>query len=129
MAIKSPNIITSKIIKGAIEVHREMGPGLLESVYEYCLEMELRELGLRVERQRKVPICYKGIELQKNFYIDLLVEEEIVVELKCVEILLKVHEVQLMTYLKLANKKLGLLLNFNVPILKEGIRRKINGDI
>lgn len=123
------NRITSKIISSAIEVHRELGPGLLESVYEICLEEEIRSHGLDVSRQVQLPICYKGKTLNKDFYIDLLVENEIVVELKSAEVLLPVHEVQLVTYLKLANKKLGLLINFNVPVLKDGIRRKINGTL
>ena len=118
--------VTGKIISAAIEVHRELGPGLLESVYEHCLLAEIRRRGLRVKRQVRVPIVYKGEELLKDFYIDLLVEDEIVLELKCCERLIPVHEVQLVTYLKLAKKELGLLLNFNVPLMKEGIKRKIN---
>lgn len=121
------NFFTEKIINSAIEVHKELGPGLLESVYEYCLEAELRKAGLETKRQVQLPVIYKGEELNKNFFIDLLIENEIILELKCVEVILPVHEVQLVTYLKLANKKLGLLLNFNVPLMKQGIRRKING--
>lgn len=121
------DIITDKIINAAIEVHRELGPGLLESVYEYCLLEECQRRGLAVQQQVTLPVVYKGKKLNKNFFIDLLVENEIVLELKCTEVLLPVHEVQLLTYLKLANKKLGLLLNFNVPLMKQGIKRKING--
>jgi len=123
------NFITGKIINCAIEVHKELGPGLLESVYETCLLEELKINNLKVYNQVKLPINYKGKELNKDFYIDLLVENEIIVELKSVDILLPVHEVQLVTYLKLADKRIGLLINFNVPVLKEGIRRKINGYI
>jgi GxxExxY protein len=120
------NILTGNIIQAAIEVHKELGPGLLESVYEACLEKELILYGLKVERQKKLPIVYKGETLDKTFYIDLLIENEIIIELKSVELLLPVHEVQLVTYLKLANKPLGLLINFNTPLLKSGIKRKIN---
>ncbi len=120
------NHLSNMVIGAAIEVHKELGPGLLESVYEYCLERELQLRNIRVERQYKQPIIYKGEELDKIFYIDLLVEDELVIELKCVEVLLPVHEVQLVTYIKLAEKRLGLLLNFNVPVMKEGIRRKVH---
>lgn len=118
----------SHTIRGAaIEVHRELGPGLLESVYEHCLLEELKMVGLKVERQVLVPIIYKGKILDKHFFIDILVEDEIVIELKCVEKTLPVHEVQLVTYLKLSSNKLGLLINFNVPKMIEGIKRKVNG--
>ncbi len=120
------NHITKSIIGAAIEVHKELGPGLLESVYEYCLEAELRKRGLAVRRQVQVPIIYKGEQLPKDFYMDMLVENEVVIELKCVDLILPVHEVQLVTYLKLSDKKIGLLLNFNVPVMTKGIRRKVN---
>lgn len=121
------NKITERILASAIEVHRILGPGLLESVYEYCLVEELERNGLKVQRQVKLPITYKGRNLDKNFFLDLLVEDKVVVELKTVEEILPVHEVQLLTYLKLTDKKLGLLINFYVPILKLGVKRKING--
>lgn len=121
------NKISSAIIGSSIEVHKELGPGLLESVYEYCLMDELQIRGLNAKQQVKLPIVYKGKQLDKDFFIDILVEDIVIIELKAVEVLLPVHEVQLLTYLKLADKKLGLLINFNVPVLKEGIRRKING--
>jgi GxxExxY protein len=120
------NKITEIIIGAAIEVHKEFGPGLLESVYEYCLKEEIQQRGLRVETQVQLPIVYKGKILEKDFYIDMLVEDSVVVELKAVEELHPVHEVQLVTYLKLSGKKLGLLINFNVKTLKDGIRRKVN---
>ena len=120
------NKLTQKVIAAAIEVHKELGPGLLESVYEYCLVEELSNMGLNVKSQVKLPIIYKGKTLNKEFYIDLLIEDKIVIELKAVEVILPVHEVQLVTYLKLADKRLGLLINFNVPLLKEGIRRRVN---
>lgn len=119
--------IGTKIVDAAYSVHKELGPGLLESVYEFCLIEELRSRNLTVTSQMKLPVVYKGKALNKEFIIDLLVENEIIIELKAVEIVLPVHEVQLLTYMKLADKKLGYLINFNVPIIKEGIKRKING--
>jgi GxxExxY protein len=119
--------IGKQIIQAAFEVHSELGPGLLESVYEVCLVEELENRGLFVERQVKLPVIYKGKQIQKDFFIDLLVEKTIVIELKAVECLLPVHEVQVLTYMKLADFKLGYLINFNVSLIKEGIKRKING--
>ena len=103
-----------------------MGPGLLESVYELCLmkELQLRRMG--VQRQVPIPLTYKGYELSKDYFIDLLVENEVIVELKAVEALLPVHEAQLISYLKLADKKVGLLINFNVILLKDGFKRFVN---
>jgi len=123
------NQLTSKIIECCIEVHKELGPGLMESVYEICCIKELNKAGLNVQRQVAIPVTYKGEQLAKDFFIDLLVEDEIILELKSVEGLLPIHEAQLVTYLKLADKKLGLLINFNVILLKQGIRRKINGKL
>ncbi|BAX79799.1 GxxExxY protein [Labilibaculum antarcticum] len=114
------------IVQASYEVHKELGPGLLESVYEVCLEEEIKRLKLRVERQVRIPVVFKGKTLGKDFIIDLLVEDEVIIELKALEILLPVHEVQLVTYLKLADKKLGFLINFNVPLIKQGIKRKVN---
>ncbi|NLJ07850.1 MAG: GxxExxY protein [Sphingobacteriales bacterium] len=121
------NIIASQIVNAAYEVHKELGPGLLESIYQICFVQELRNVGLIVEQQVMIPVIYKNQMLSKDFFIDVLVENEIVVELKAVEALLPVHEAQLISYLKLADKKLGFLINFNVPKIKEGIKRKING--
>ncbi len=118
--------IGKQIVDAAFEVHSELGPGLLESVYEICLVEELKERGLSVERQVKLPVVYKDKILQKGFIIDILVEKEIVIELKAVEFLLPVHEVQTLTYMKLADMRLGYLINFNVPLIKQGIKRKIN---
>lgn len=129
MKLDDYNSITQIIIGSAIEVHRELGPGLMESVYEVCLLKLLRDAGLKVEKQVSLPVYFKGEELDKQFIIDVLVENEIILELKSVEVLLPVHEAQLVTYLKLADKRLGLLINFNVVLLKEGIRRRINGII
>ena len=123
---KEYNDLTGNIIHAATEVHRQLGPGLLESVYEICLEKELLLRNMKVERQKRLPVIYKGDILDKDFIIDLLVEDEIVIELKAVDELIPVHEVQLLTYMKLSNRPLGLLINFNTPLLKSGIRRKIN---
>lgn len=120
------NELTHIVIGAAMDVHRELGPGLLESVYEACLIHELRLRNIKCESQINIPIIYKGQEIDKDFRIDVLVEDKIIIELKSVEKLLHIHEVQLVTYLKLSNKKLGLLINFNVPVLKDGIKRRIN---
>jgi GxxExxY protein len=117
------NEITGKIIKCAIEVHRSLGPGLLESAYEECLSHELIESGLQIKRQQPTPIVYKDIRLDCGYRIDILVENLVVVELKVVEAINPVHEAQVLTYMKFAEKPLGLLINFNVSLLKEGIRR------
>jgi GxxExxY protein len=119
------NELTRRIIGCAIEVHKALGPGLLESAYEECLVYELQKAGLQVLRQKPVPIIYKEIHLEQGYRIDLLVEGLIVVELKSVEILNPVHEAQILTYMKFAEKKIGLLINFNVLVLKDGIRRFI----
>ena len=123
------NSVTEKIIRCAIEVHKELGPGLMESVYEVCLKKVMADYGLVVRNQVILPVVFKGIQLDKDFVIDLLVEDEIILELKSVEVILPVHEAQLVTYLKLSDKKLGLLINFNVALLKDGIRRRINGNL
>ena len=123
------NYLSRTIIGAAIDVHKELGSGLLESVYEACLLSELEHWGIHVKNQVELPLVYKGKKLNKEFRIDLLVEEEIIVELKAVEELKDIHEVQLLSYLKLANKKLGLLINFNVPVLTKGVRRRINGEL
>lgn len=119
--------IGAQIVDAAYHVHRELGPGLLESVYEICMIEELKDRGLFVENQVRIPVFYKGKELKKDFIVDILVEDLIIIELKAVEDLLPVHEVQLVTYLKLADKHLGFLINFNVSLIKSGIKRKING--
>ena len=123
------NSISEKIIRCAIEVHKELGPGLMESVYEVCLKKVMADYRLVVRKQVILPVVFKGVQLDKDFVIDLLVEDEIILELKSVEIILPVHEAQLVTYLKLSDKKLGLLINFNVALLKDGIRRRINGNL
>ncbi|MGA2604169.1 MAG: GxxExxY protein [Verrucomicrobiia bacterium] len=121
------NELSSTIIGAAITVHKELGPGLLESVYHSCLLIELRCLGLSVKSEVPAPIEYRGQRITKEgLMMDLLVEDTIIVELKSVEELHPVHEKQLLTYLRVAKKPLGLLINFNVPMLKDGIRRVIN---
>jgi GxxExxY protein len=121
------NELSQQIIGAAIAVHRELGPGLLESTYEACLEYELLERKIAVQRQVPQPVIYKGVKLECGYRIDLLVENSIIVELKTVEQLAPIHESQLLTYLKLRHLWLGLLINFNVPILKQGIKRLVNG--
>jgi GxxExxY protein len=118
--------LSSIILDSAITVHKEMGPGLLESVYQHCLITELRFRGILIDSLVPVPLSYKGNLLQKEYIIDLLVEDEIILELKSTDGLIPIHESQLISYLKLADKRLGFLINFNVPILKQGFRRFVN---
>lgn len=118
--------ITEKIIGAAIEVHKSLGPGLLESAYEECLCYELSQNGLKFERQVPLPVLYKGVKLDCGYKMDLVVENEVVVEIKAVERLIPVNDAQLLSYLKLHNKKVGLLLNFHVPVLKSGLKRIVN---
>jgi len=115
--------VARQVVDGALQVHRTFGPGLLESVYEECLVHELWSRGLVCERQKPVPVTYRDHHIELGFRLDLLVEDAVIVELKAVEALLPLHEVQLYTYLKLMKKRLGLLINFNVPLIKQGIRR------
>jgi len=120
------NDITRRILAGAIEVHRTIGPGLLESIYTPCLLAELTDRQLKFVTQRAVPIVYKGMPLECAYRIDLIVEERVVVELKSVNALLSVHQAQVLTYLQIANCPAGLLINFNVPRLMDGVKRRIN---
>ena len=117
------NQITEKIIGCSIEVHRALGPGLLESAYEECLCYELSQSGLRFERQVPLPVAYKGVNLDCGYKMDLVVKNLVIIEIKAVEHLIPVHEAQLLSYLKLANKPLGLLMNFHVSALKNGLKR------
>ena len=117
------NELTKQIIGAAIEVHRHLGPGLLESAYEACLAYELRELGLRFERQKPLPLEYKEINLDHGYRVDLLVEDKVVVEVKVVDRIAPTHEAQVLSYLRFSGCGIGLLLNFNVRLLKDGIRR------
>ena len=120
------NDVTGSIVDAAMKVHTALGPGSLESVYERCLKHELIKRGLRAESQIWLPVIYDGIPIEGGYRIDLLVEECVIVELKVVEHILDVHKAQLLSYLKLANKKVGLLINFNVVHLRDGIRRMVN---
>lgn len=120
------NQLSSLVLKSAIEVHREMGPGLLEGVYQQCMIVELRSRGLVVGQMVPVPLQYKGTSVNKEYIIDILVENEIILELKSMDALLAVHEAQILSYLRLTNKRLGFLINFNVPLLKQGFRRFVN---
>jgi len=117
--------IATIVFESAFKVHRALGPGLLESVYEVCLCHELTKAGLKFRRQVELPVIYDSNRLESGFRIDVLVEEEIVVELKAVETMIPLYEAQIMTYLKLTGKRLGLLINFNVALLKDGIKRII----
>lgn len=121
------HLLSRQIIGAAIDVHRALGPGLLESAYDRCLTMELADRGLFVERQVIVPVIYKGRELDCGYRLDLLVEGTVIIELKTVERLLPIHHAQLLTYLRLTQLWLGLLLNFNVDVLVRGVRRIANG--
>ena len=120
------NRITETIIGSAIAVHKALGPGLLESAYEACLVYELLQRGLTVSQQKPLPVVYREITLECGYRLDLLVEEQVIVEIKSVEALLPVHKAQLMSYLKLSNLPVGLLINFNVAVLKSGIIRVVN---
>ena len=122
----SENDLTKRIIGAAISVHKELGPGLLESTYEACLAYELAEREMKFERQKNVPIIYRSIRLDCGYRVDLLVEGKVIVEIKAIERLEPIHEAQLLSYLKLSGCKVGLLINFNVKILKSGIRRFVN---
>ena len=121
------SLLTGRIISAAIEVHRYLGPGLLESAYEECLCRELDRRGINFERQVALPIDYKGYRIDSGCRLDLVVDHRVVVELKAVRQLEKIHEAQLLTYLKMTGLNLGLLLNFNVVLLKDGIKRLVNG--
>ena len=126
MEEQGENALTEKIIGAAIEVHRHLGPGLLESIYEECLCYELSQLGLQFQRQVYVPITYKGLKLESTYKMDLVVEDVIVVEIKATEAPSPIHHSQLLTYLKVSNKRVGLLINFNVAVLKNGLKRVVN---
>lgn len=118
--------IAKEVVDAAFKVHSNLGPGLLESAYEACLAHELTKRGYRVERQKAQPMIYEGLEIEVGYRLDLLVEDLIIIELKAVEQLAPIHQAQLLTYLKLSSKQLGFLVNFNVPLIKDGIRRIAN---
>ena len=118
--------IGKQIVDAAFQVHKELGPGLLESAYERCMVVEIIERGLNVKRQVKLPIIYKGKRINGGYRLDLIIENEIIIELKTVDCILPVHEAQLISYLKLSGKRLGYLINFKVDLIKNGIHRRVN---
>lgn len=124
---KQPNEITEAIIGAAMTVHRELGPGMLESAYEACLAYELVQQGHAVQRQVELPLKYRDITLECGYRLDLLVDDSVVVEVKAIEALHPVHEAQVLSYLRMSGRRVGLLINFNVTLLKNGIRRVVNG--
>jgi len=123
MSLEELNKLTELIIGAAIEVHRNLGPGLLESVYETCLVYELEHLGIKAQKQVSLPLTYKGLQFDQGYRLDIIVEDKVIVEIKAVESLTDVHEAQLLSYLKLSGCKVGLLINFNVKLLKHGLKR------
>ncbi len=123
------NEIARIVFDCALRVHKQLGPGLLESAYEECLCYELRKLNLKVSKQRPLPLIYEDVFLEVGYRVDLMIEEKFIVEIKSVEALNDVHLAQILTYLKLSGCKLGMLINFNVSLLKYGIKRVINGDL
>jgi GxxExxY protein len=126
LADTGSNHITHDIIGCAIKVHKALGPGLLESAYAACLAFELTECGHFVEAKKPVPLVYKGIALSVSYYLDMLVDGEVVVELKSVDAVAPIHEAQMLTYLRLTGSKVGLLINFNVPVVKDGVHRIVS---
>ncbi|MDI6832888.1 MAG: GxxExxY protein [Bacteroidales bacterium] len=123
------NELANKVIGLGLEIHKELGPGLLESAYKECMYYKIRESGLFVEKEKPMPLVFEGVKLDCGYRIDLLVERKLVIEIKSVEALNDIHLAQTLTYLKLGNYKLGLLINFNVILLKDGIKRVINGTL
>jgi GxxExxY protein len=121
------NVVAQQIVAAAYRVHTTLGPGLLESVYEAALAYELEKRGLRISRQQVIPVLYETVRIHTGFHADLVVEGTVIVEIKALESIAPVHKKQLLTYLKLADKRLGLLINFNVALIKDGITRIVNG--
>jgi len=120
------DLITRRIIGAAIEVHRRLGPGLLESAYETCLAFELRQLGFKIEQQKPLPVVYKDVKLDCGYRLDLVVDDSVVVEVKAVDQLAPIHDAQLLSYLRLSRQRVGLLINFHVRVLKNGLKRIVN---
>jgi GxxExxY protein len=125
----SENDISKIVFESALKIHRILGPGLLESAYEECMFYELKKYNLKVEKQKQLPLVYEEVKLDAGYRIDIIVEDKFIVEIKSVESLNDVHLAQLLTYLRLSNCKLGLLINFNVNLLKNGVKRVINGTL
>jgi len=123
------NEIVHKIVGTALEVHKVLGPGLLESAYKECLAFKLEQMGLFVEKEKPMPLIFEEVQLEVGYRLDILVGQKVVIEIKSVELLNDVHLAQILTYMKLGNYKLGLLINFNVALLKQGIKRVINGTL
>ncbi|HAF29728.1 MAG TPA: GxxExxY protein [Bacteroidales bacterium] len=123
------NEIAHKIVGAAIEVHKSLGPGLLESAYQECLDYKLTQLGLKTKKEKPMPLVFEEVKLECGYRIDILVEDKVVIEIKSVESINDVHLAQILTYMRLGNYKLGLLINFNVSLLKNGIKRVINGSL
>ena len=121
------NQIAAAVVDAAFKIHTTLGPGLLESVYESTLEYELRKRGLSVRRQIGLPVYYEGLKLELGYRVDLIVGDKVIIEIKSIEALAPIHKRQLLTYLRLANMRLGLLINFNVERIKDGIKRVVNG--
>lgn len=122
------NQLSEQVIGAAIKVHRELGPGLLESAYEACLAYELRDCGLLVETQRPLAVVYRGVKLDCGYRLDIVVEGKLIVELKAVDRIMPIHEAQLLSYMRLSGIPLGLLVNFHVNLLKDGIKRLVHND-
>jgi GxxExxY protein len=127
--VMSENDIAHKILGCAFEVHKALGPGLLESAYQECLCYKLQQSGLSIHKEKPMPLIFEGVTLECGYRIDILVENKVVIEIKSIDALNDVHLAQILTYMKLGNYKLGLLLNFNVALLKQGIKRVINGNL
>ena len=123
------NELSKIVFDLGMKVHRSLGPGLLESSYEECLFFELSKTNLQVERQKILPVVYEGVRMETNYRVDLIIEDKLIIELKAVELVTDLHLAQLLTYLKLSNCKLGMLINFNVPLFKNGVKRVINGQL
>lgn len=123
------NEISKIVFDAALKVHRELGPGLLESAYETCLFYELEKSGLKIEKQKALPLIYDNIKMEIGYRLDIIIEDKFIIEIKAVEQLTDVHLAEILTYLKLTNCKLGMLINFNVKLLKQGVKRVINGTI
>ena len=123
---KQLDLITGQIIGAAIEVHKHLGPGRLESAYEACLAFELRDRGLNVQQQRPLPIIYREVKLDCGYRLDLVVEDSVIVEVKAIEQLLPIHDAQILSYLRLSNKNVGLLINFHARLLKNGLKRLVH---
>ena len=126
-SLEELNLLTEKVIGAAVQVHRELGPGLLENVYSECLSVELADCGLQALREMTIPLHYKTISVDNAYRLDFLVNDALIIECKAIDQLLPIHSAQVLTYLKLTNKRLGLLINFNVEVLHKGIRRIVNG--